>query len=150
MPDLERPNRLVLEKVEGLAVNRSGRGFIVPDNVGVVDSSGETQFLRLGAIDGPIPLRPAHAGARNARARGEGAPIGLSARAPPLAPARAFNLLQMVRSQTDTRFDPIQTPEPTIPLGPRSPQTPKHPETQRLGTMRGPQSPRSSAEESHG
>ncbi|MGQ0593522.1 MAG: esterase-like activity of phytase family protein [Gammaproteobacteria bacterium] len=51
MPDLERPKGLVLEKVEGLAVNRSGRGFIVTDNDGVVDSSGETQFLRLGAID---------------------------------------------------------------------------------------------------
>ena len=33
------------------AVNRSGRGFIVTDNDGVVDSSGETQFLRLGDID---------------------------------------------------------------------------------------------------
>ncbi len=51
MPDLERPKGLVLEKVEGLAVNRSGRGFIVTDNDGVVDSNGETQFLRLGAID---------------------------------------------------------------------------------------------------
>lgn len=51
MPDLERPKGLVLEKVEGLAVNRSGRGFIVTDNDGVVDSSGETQFLRLGEID---------------------------------------------------------------------------------------------------
>lgn len=51
MPDLERPKGLVLEKVEGLAVNRSGRGFIVTDNDGVVDSTGETQFLRLGEID---------------------------------------------------------------------------------------------------
>ncbi|MGH9892536.1 MAG: esterase-like activity of phytase family protein, partial [bacterium] len=51
MPDLERPNGLVLEKVEGLAVNRSGRGFIVTDNDGVVDSSGETQFLSLGESD---------------------------------------------------------------------------------------------------
>ncbi len=51
MPDLERPKGLVLEKVEGLAVDRSGRGFIVTDNDGVNDSSGETQFLRLGRID---------------------------------------------------------------------------------------------------
>jgi hypothetical protein len=38
---------------------------------------------------------------------------------------------------------------PRAPLGPRSPETPKHPETQRLGTMKGSQSPRSSAEGSH-
>jgi hypothetical protein len=51
IPDLEAPKGLVIEKVEGLAVNRSGHAFIVTDNDGVVDSSGETQFLRLGGID---------------------------------------------------------------------------------------------------
>ncbi|MGH8473906.1 MAG: esterase-like activity of phytase family protein, partial [Gammaproteobacteria bacterium] len=51
MPDLEGPNGLVIEKVEGLAVNKKGRAFIVTDNDGVGDSSGETQFLRLGKID---------------------------------------------------------------------------------------------------
>ncbi len=51
IPDLERPKGLVIEKVEGFAVNRSGHGFIVTDNDGVVDASGETQFLRLGEID---------------------------------------------------------------------------------------------------
>jgi len=51
MPDLEGPNGLVIEKVEGLAVNRNGQAFIVTDNDGVVDSSGETQFLRLGNVD---------------------------------------------------------------------------------------------------
>ena len=51
MPDLEAPNGLVIEKVEGLAVNRNGKAFIVTDNDGVDDSSGETQFLRLGTID---------------------------------------------------------------------------------------------------
>ncbi len=51
MPDLEAPNGLVIEKVEGLAVNRNGQAFIVTDNDGVDDSSGETQFLRLGTID---------------------------------------------------------------------------------------------------
>ena len=39
------------DRLEGLAVSRSGRGFIDTDNDGVVDSSGETQFLRLGEID---------------------------------------------------------------------------------------------------
>jgi len=51
IPDLEAPKGPVLEKVEGLAVDRDGRAYIITDNDGVIDSSGETQFLRLGKID---------------------------------------------------------------------------------------------------
>jgi hypothetical protein len=36
------------DKLEGFAVTRDGRSFAVTDNDGVDDSSGETQFLRLG------------------------------------------------------------------------------------------------------
>lgn len=50
VPDLKSPNGVVLEKVEGLAVTSNGDAFIVTDNDGVDDSSGETQFLRLGDI----------------------------------------------------------------------------------------------------
>jgi hypothetical protein len=42
---------------------------------------------------------------------------------------------------TDTRFDPIHLPEPTIPLGFHSRKTPKRPKTWRLGLMHGPISP---------
>lgn len=47
MPDLQAPAGLVLEKIEGLAVTRSGDALIVNDNDGVDDSNGETQLLRL-------------------------------------------------------------------------------------------------------
>jgi len=49
-PDLEADNGLVLEKVEGLMVTANGDAFIVTDNDGVVDSSGETQLINLGSI----------------------------------------------------------------------------------------------------
>ncbi len=46
MPDLQATGGLVLEKIEGLAVNEDGDAFIVNDNDGVDDSNGETQLLR--------------------------------------------------------------------------------------------------------
>jgi hypothetical protein len=39
-----------LDKVEGMALDRDGNLFVVTDNDGVDDSSGETQFLALGKI----------------------------------------------------------------------------------------------------
>jgi hypothetical protein len=50
IPDLEADNGLVLEKVEGLMVTANGDAFIVTDNDGVDDSSGETQLINLGYI----------------------------------------------------------------------------------------------------
>jgi hypothetical protein len=50
MADLKAPNGLVYEKVEGLAVDADGNAFIVNDNDGVDDNSGETQLMNLGKI----------------------------------------------------------------------------------------------------
>lgn len=49
LDDLAAPNGQVLDKVEGLAVS-GGEWFLVTDNDGVDDSTGETQFLRLGPL----------------------------------------------------------------------------------------------------
>ncbi|WP_054698520.1 hypothetical protein [Desulfosarcina cetonica] len=38
-------------KPEGVAITDSGRTFVVTDNDGVDDWSGETWFLRLGDVD---------------------------------------------------------------------------------------------------
>ena len=43
IPDLTADNGPVLEKVEGLMVTAKGDAFIVTDNDGVDESSGETQ-----------------------------------------------------------------------------------------------------------
>lgn len=53
VPDLARTGGIVLEKLEGFAVDASGEAFAVTDNDGVQNVSGETQFLRLGRL----PLR---------------------------------------------------------------------------------------------
>ncbi|ETW92839.1 MAG: hypothetical protein ETSY1_41895, partial [Candidatus Entotheonella factor] len=50
LPDLQSDNGPVLEKVEGLMITADGVAWIVTDNDGVDDSSGETQFLSLGNI----------------------------------------------------------------------------------------------------
>ena len=39
-----------LDKVEGMTVDSAGAVFVVTDNDGVDDSSGETQFFALGSI----------------------------------------------------------------------------------------------------
>jgi hypothetical protein len=51
LPDLKSAtNGYVLDKVEGFAIDRNGDAYVVTDNDGVDDSSGETLFLRLGNI----------------------------------------------------------------------------------------------------
>jgi DNA-binding beta-propeller fold protein YncE len=50
IPDLKSDNGPVMEKVEGLMVTAKGKAFIVTDNDGVDDSSGETQLIKLGSI----------------------------------------------------------------------------------------------------
>lgn len=50
LPDLKNFGGWVLDKVEGAAVDQQGRLFVVTDNDGVEDASGETRFMRLGAI----------------------------------------------------------------------------------------------------
>jgi hypothetical protein len=47
LPDLRAPGGIVPEKIEGLAVLRSGQILVVNDNDGVNDNSGETQLLRI-------------------------------------------------------------------------------------------------------
>ena len=51
LPDLRAAtNGYVVDKVEGFAIDKDGNAFVVTDNDGVDDSSGETLFLRLGSI----------------------------------------------------------------------------------------------------
>ncbi len=50
IPDLTKDNGFVLEKVEGLAVFRNGKTYIVTDNDGVDNASGETQLMNIGKI----------------------------------------------------------------------------------------------------
>ena len=50
LPDLQSTGGWVLDKVEGAAVDKQGRLFVVTDNDGVEDASGETRFMRLGTI----------------------------------------------------------------------------------------------------
>lgn len=47
IPVLQDTGGLVLEKLEGLAVDAQGNAYVVNDNDGVDDSNGETQLLRL-------------------------------------------------------------------------------------------------------
>lgn len=50
LPDLKSTGGWVLDKVEGAAVDKQGRLFVVTDNDGVEDANGETRFMRLGTI----------------------------------------------------------------------------------------------------
>jgi hypothetical protein len=49
-PGLMALNGYGLDKVEGMALDKDGNLFVVTDNDGVDDSSGETQFFALGKI----------------------------------------------------------------------------------------------------
>jgi hypothetical protein len=48
IPDLEATNGWITDKPEGVAITGDGRTFVVTDNDGVEDWSGETWFLDLG------------------------------------------------------------------------------------------------------
>ena len=52
VPDLQKPQGYVLDKVESFAVDSAGQAFAITDNDGVDGSNGETQFLRLGVLPG--------------------------------------------------------------------------------------------------
>lgn len=49
-PDLMKLGGYGLDKVEGMTIDSAGAMFVVTDNDGVDDSSGETQFFALGSI----------------------------------------------------------------------------------------------------
>jgi hypothetical protein len=50
VPDLQSAHGPVLEKVEGFTMTAAGEAWMVTDNDGVSDSSGETQMILLGNI----------------------------------------------------------------------------------------------------
>lgn len=50
LPDLKAAKGYVLDKVESFAVDAAGDAYIITDNDGVDDSSGETQFIKLGKL----------------------------------------------------------------------------------------------------
>lgn len=58
LPDLAADNGWVQEKVEGLAVARNRQVYVVTDNDGVEDATGETVFLRLGRARDVFPGGP--------------------------------------------------------------------------------------------
>lgn len=53
IPDLASANGYVLDKIESFAIDADGNAFIITDNDGVDDHSGETVFMNLGVIDMP-------------------------------------------------------------------------------------------------
>jgi hypothetical protein len=50
IPDLAAPRGYVVDKVEGFTIDAGGSAYVVTDNDGVDDSSGETHFLPLEAM----------------------------------------------------------------------------------------------------
>lgn len=50
LPDLRSTHGWTQEKLEGMAVNASGNTWIVTDNDGLEDATGETVFLNLGKV----------------------------------------------------------------------------------------------------
>ncbi|MFP9137030.1 esterase-like activity of phytase family protein [Devosia sp. XGJD_8] len=50
VPDLMAFNGYVVDKVESLAIDSTGTGYVITDNDGVDDSSGETFFWSIGAL----------------------------------------------------------------------------------------------------
>ncbi|WP_244486682.1 esterase-like activity of phytase family protein [Aurantimonas sp. Leaf443] len=53
LPDLKAQTQgYVVDKVEGFAIDGTGTGYVVTDNDGVDDSSGETLFFSIGRVDG--------------------------------------------------------------------------------------------------
>jgi hypothetical protein len=50
IPDLKTLNGYVVDKVESFAIDATGEGFVITDNDGVADSSGETLFFSIGQV----------------------------------------------------------------------------------------------------
>lgn len=50
LPIMQSYGGYVVDKVEGLAIDKNGQMFVVTDNDGVDDSNGETQFIKLDVI----------------------------------------------------------------------------------------------------
>lgn len=50
IPDLQATHGYVVDKVEGFAIDTAGEGWVVTDNDGVDDSSGETLFWSIGVV----------------------------------------------------------------------------------------------------
>ncbi|MEO1314830.1 MAG: hypothetical protein AAFV27_13280, partial [Pseudomonadota bacterium] len=50
LPDLAGYNGYVQDKVEGFAIDAAGIGYLVTDNDGVDDHSGETIFWSIGEM----------------------------------------------------------------------------------------------------
>jgi len=50
LPDLAVLNGVTAEKIEGFAIDAAGTGWVVSDNDGVDDSSGETLFWSIGTM----------------------------------------------------------------------------------------------------
>ncbi|MDP2081899.1 MAG: esterase-like activity of phytase family protein [Pseudotabrizicola sp.] len=51
LPDLAVLNGYIVDKVEGFAIDATGTGWVVTDNDGVADSSGETLFWSIGKVE---------------------------------------------------------------------------------------------------
>lgn len=51
LPDLAVTHGYVVDKIEGFAIDAAGQAFVVTDNDGVDDSSGETLFWSIGKIE---------------------------------------------------------------------------------------------------
>ncbi|WP_037313024.1 esterase-like activity of phytase family protein [Ruegeria halocynthiae] len=50
LPDLTSTGGYVLDKIEGLAILPTGEAFVMTDNDGVDDASGETMFWSIGSV----------------------------------------------------------------------------------------------------
>ena len=51
IPDLKATGGYVVDKVEGFTIDAAGTGWVVTDNDGVDDSSGETLFFPVGTVE---------------------------------------------------------------------------------------------------
>ena len=51
IPDLKAGGGYVVDKVEGFTIDAAGNGYVVTDNDGVDDSSGETLFFGIGPMN---------------------------------------------------------------------------------------------------
>jgi len=51
LPDVKALGGYVVDKVEGFTVDAAGNGYVVTDNDGVDDSSGETLFFQIGTMN---------------------------------------------------------------------------------------------------